>query len=67
MHNPIDVLFSAQAIDGYTQPEAVLEYFPLLCYYRMLGFQHEQCEPDMLFHYLHYYFWNDQQDVSEAL
>ena len=66
MENPIDALLAAQEIQGYEEPEGVLECWSLLCYYKVLGFQPEESDPDMLFHYLLYYYWNNEEEVLNA-
>ena len=56
MENPIDTMLATQEIQGYVEPESVLKCWSHLCYYKVLGFQSEESDPNMLFHYLLYYY-----------
>lgn len=47
-------------------PKTVLECWGCLCHYKMVGFQTEETDPDMLLHYRLYYFWNDEEDVFQC-
>jgi len=66
MDNQIDLLLSIQQIQGYDDPQAVLECWNHFCYYKMLGYQPQETDPELLLHYLLYYYWNDEETVLQA-
>ena len=59
-------MLNAQEVSGYDDPETLLECWSQLCYYKMLGFQPQESDPDMLLHYLLYCFWDDEETVLQA-
>ena len=59
MGNPIDLLLIRQGIQGYEDPQTVLECWTHFCYYKLMGFQPEETDPEELLRSPLSYFWND--------